>query len=41
MTGLTITRHGEIRMSQRGIREIDLEVLLTYGHRNRPGPDHA
>ena len=31
MTSLTITQHGEIRMSQRGIRETDLEVLLTHG----------
>ena len=31
MTGLTITRHGEIRMSQRGIREKDLKVLRAYG----------
>ena len=31
MTALSITRHGEIRMSQRGIREGDLEVLLVHG----------
>ena len=31
MTSLTITHHGEIRMSQRGIRKTDLEVLLTHG----------
>ena len=31
MTALPITRHGGIRMSQRGIRETDLEVLLTHG----------
>ena len=31
MTTLTITRHGETRMSQRGIRETDLEVLLAHG----------
>ena len=31
MTALTITRHGETRMSQRGIREIDLDVLLAHG----------
>ena len=31
MTRLTITRHGEIRMSQRGIRKTDLEVLLNHG----------
>ncbi|MCY4312481.1 MAG: hypothetical protein OXD44_02090 [Gammaproteobacteria bacterium] len=31
MTGLAITRHGEIRMSQRGFRKTDLEFLLAYG----------
>ena len=31
MTALTITRHGETRMSQRGIRETDLDVLLAHG----------
>ena len=31
MTNLTITHHGETRMSQRGIRETDLDVLLTHG----------
>ena len=31
MTCLTITSHGEIRMSQRGIRVTDLEILLTHG----------
>ena len=31
MTALTITRHGEARMSQRGIRKSDLEVLLLHG----------
>ena len=31
MTELAITRHGEIRMSQRGIRKTDLEFLLVYG----------
>ena len=31
MTALTITRHGKTRMSQRGICEKDLEILLTCG----------
>ncbi len=31
MTALPITRHGQVRMSQRGIRHSDLEVLLTHG----------
>ena len=31
MTTLTMTRHGEARMSQRGIRKSDLEVLLVHG----------
>ena len=31
MTALTLTRHGEARLSQRGIRKADLEVLLTHG----------
>ena len=31
MTALSITRHGETRMSQRGIRKSDLEVLLAHG----------
>lgn len=31
MTATTYTRHGEARMSQRGIRKDDLEILLTYG----------
>ncbi len=31
MTALGITRHGEIRMSQRGIRKSDLEFLLAHG----------
>ena len=28
---LHITRHAEARMSQRGIRYTDLDILLTYG----------
>ncbi|MYD93240.1 MAG: hypothetical protein F4Y02_06015 [Chloroflexi bacterium] len=31
MTELTMTRHGEARMSQRGIRKADLDVLLAHG----------
>ena len=31
MTNLRITRHGEVRMSQRGIRKTDLEVILAHG----------
>ena len=31
MTGVVVTRHGEIRMSQRCIRETDLEVILAHG----------
>lgn len=31
MTSLTITRHGEVRMSQRCIRQTDLEVILAHG----------
>ncbi len=31
MTDLTITRHSETRMAQRGIRETDLTILLTHG----------
>lgn len=31
MTGLLITRHGEARMSQRGIREADLDLILAHG----------
>ena len=31
MTDLIISRHGNIRMAQRGIREADLEVILAYG----------
>jgi len=31
MTALTLTRHGERRMSQRGFRKADLEVLLAHG----------
>ena len=31
MNNLTITHHGESRMSQRGIRETDLDVLFAHG----------
>ena len=31
MTSLAITRHAEARMSQRGIRETDLDFLLVHG----------
>ena len=31
MTALTLTRHGERRMSQRAFRNADLEVLLAHG----------
>lgn len=31
MTNLVITCHGETRMSQRGIRESDLDLILDYG----------
>ena len=31
MTSLHITRHAEARMSQRGIRNSDLDVLLDHG----------
>ena len=37
MTSITITRHGEARMSQRGIRMSDLDTLLAYG--TETGPD--
>lgn len=31
MTDLAITRHAGIRMSQRGIREADVDFLLAHG----------
>ena len=31
MTGLLITRHGQIRMSQRGISATDLDFVLAHG----------
>ena len=31
MNTLTVTRHGETRMRQRGFRNVDLEVILTHG----------
>ena len=37
MTSVAITRHGEVRMSQRGIRRSDLDILLSHG--TEIGPD--
>ena len=37
MTSIAITRHGEARMSQRGIRRSDIEILLVHG--TETGPD--
>ena len=37
MTGIAITRHGEARLSQRGIRRSDLDILLAHGAET--GPD--
>ncbi len=37
MTSIAITRHGEARMSQRGIRRSDLDILLAHG--TEIGPD--
>lgn len=31
MTGIAITRHGEVRMRQRGIRAADLDLVLSCG----------
>ena len=31
MTDITFTRHGEVRMSQRGIQKTDLDVILAHG----------
>ncbi len=31
MTSIAITRHGEARLSQRGIRRSDLDILLAHG----------
>ena len=31
MIDLTISRHGNVRMSQRGIPEADLEVIFAHG----------
>ena len=31
MSDITISRHGIVRMSQRGIRDADLEVILAHG----------
>lgn len=31
MTSLAITRHAQARMSQRGIRETDVDFLLAHG----------
>ena len=37
MTSIAITCHGEARMSQRGIRRSDLDILLAHG--TEIGPD--
>lgn len=37
MRSIAITRHAEARMSQRGIRETDVEFLLAHG--TDMGPD--
>lgn len=37
MMSIAITRHGEARLSQRGIRKSDLDILLAYG--TETGPD--
>lgn len=37
MTDIAITRHGEARLSQRGIRKSDLDILLAHG--TETGPD--
>ena len=37
MTSIAITCHGEARMSQRGIRKSDLDILLAHG--TQTGPD--
>lgn len=34
--GIAITRHGEARLSQRGIRKSDLDILLTHGTETGP-----
>lgn len=31
MTSVPITRHGQTRLSQRGIRETDVDLLLAHG----------
>ena len=36
-TSIAITRHGQTRMAQRGIRSTDLDILLAYGAET--GPD--
>ena len=37
MTTIAITRHGEARLSQRGLRNSDLDILLAHG--TETGPD--
>ena len=37
MTEIAITRHGEARLSQRGFRNSDLDILLEHG--TETGPD--
>ncbi len=36
MTRIAITRHGEARMSQRGIRRSDIDILLEHGTETNP-----
>lgn len=36
MTSVAITRHGEARMAQRGIRRSDLDILLAHGTETGP-----
>ena len=31
MTDIVVTRHGQVRLSQRGIREADLDLMLAHG----------
>ncbi len=31
MTSVLVTRHGQARLSQRGIREADLDLVLAHG----------
>ena len=36
MTGIAVTRHGAARLSQRGIRRSDLDILLAHGAETGP-----